>query len=154
MPLSDMISDMINEMPMFESFSDQEKQMFTEMKHSIVGFKNGETIINEGDECTSMFLIIKGACLITKTQDDTTIRLAKIKAGELFGEMSFFTRNPRQTSVIASDDVMVMKMDDDFFEKVDSDVRDKIKNCFIELLIKRLNAMNASIMRTSKLMHA
>ncbi len=146
--------DIIDEMPMFESFSDQEKKMFAEMKHSVVGFKNGETIINEGDESTSMFLLIMGTCLITKTQDNATIRLSKIKAGELFGEMSFFTRNPRQTNVIASDDVMVMKMDDDFFEKVNPDVRDKIKNYFIELLVKRLNAMNASIMRTSRLMRS
>ena len=52
--------DIIDEMPTFESFSDQEKKMFAEMKHSVVGFKNGETIINEGDESTSMFLLIMG----------------------------------------------------------------------------------------------
>lgn len=148
------LTAIINEMPMFESFSDQEKQMFAEMKHSVLGFKKGETIIKEGEDSTSMYLLIKGTCIVTKTQDNMTIRLSKIKTGEFFGEMSFLTSKPRQTNVVAHEDAMVMRMDDDFFAKVDPDVRDKIKNYFIEILIQRLNAMNASILKTSKLMHA
>lgn len=145
--------ELIQEMPMFHYFSDPEKRQFAEMAHSIIGFKNGDTILAEGEESVSMYLILQGACLVTKRQGDTVIRLSKLKAGEIFGEMAFFTRGVRATDVIAAGEVLVMKMDDDFFRKVGPEVKDKIKSYFIELLIKRLNVMNESIMRTSQLIH-
>lgn len=143
--------ELISEMPMFEHFSDEEKKMFAEMKHSVAWFKNGETIISEGEESFSIFLLITGSCFITKKQEDSVLQLSKIKPGELFGEMSFFTKSIRETNVVASGDVTVMKMDEGFFKMVNPDVKDKIKDYFIELLIERLNKMNASIVRISKL---
>ena len=98
--------------------------------------------------------MIQGACLITKTQDKSTIRLSKLKQGELFGEMSFFTQKSRKSNVVANDDVTVLKMDKDFFDKLDPFIRDGIKDYLIELLIRRLDNMNAAIMRISKLMHS
>ena len=52
----------------------------------------------------------------------------------------------------ANEDVTVVEMDDKFFKKANPAVRDKIKNYFIELLISRLDMMNESIMKISKLM--
>lgn len=144
---------LLKEMQMFEQFSRDEIGMIADMKHSVLGFKSGETLIAEGDESFSMFLLISGVCMITKVQDDISVRLAEIRSGELFGEMSFFTKMPRQTNVIAKDDVMVMRMDEDFFKKVDPEVRDKIKNHIIMLLISRLNTMDDSVARTSKFLH-
>jgi len=144
---------LLKEMQMFEQFSRDEIRMIADMKHSVLGFKSGETLIAEGDESFSMFLLISGVCMITKVQDDISVRLAEIRSGELFGEMSFFTKMPRQTNVIAKDDVMVMRMDEDFFKKVDPEVRDKIKNHIIMLLISRLNTMDDSVARTSKFLH-
>ena len=122
------------------------------MEHSVEAFKPGENIITEGELTRSLYLLLQGSCLITKTEDDTKIRLSKLSPGEVFGEMSFFSDKPRQSTVSATEKVKVMKMDDDFFKKVDPDVRDKIKDYLIELLIKRLDNMNAAIMRISKLM--
>ncbi|MFC1515818.1 cyclic nucleotide-binding domain-containing protein [Thermodesulfobacteriota bacterium] len=145
--------EMIKEMPMFESFSEQEKKMFAEMEHSLLEFKNGDTIISDGDKSTSMYLLLKGSGVITKTEDNAKIRLSKLKPGELFGEMSFVSKKPRQSDVIANDDVLVMKIDDDLFNKMNLDIRGKMKNYLIELLIRRLEKMNATIMKLSKLFH-
>jgi CRP-like cAMP-binding protein len=73
---------------------------------------------------------------------------------EMIGGMSFFSDKPRQSSVTAGGDVKVLKMDYDFFEKADSNIRERIKEYLIILLISRLDHMNAAIMRISKLMHA
>ncbi len=150
MPLYEMIKDV----PMFQHFSEEEKKIFARGHHKLLKFKIGEAIITEGDQSSSLYLLISGTCLITKTQDKSTIRLSKLKQGELFGEMSFFTKKPRKSNVIANDDVTVLKMDKEFFAKVDPDIRDGIKNYLIELLIQRLDNMNAAIMRISKLMHS
>ena len=66
--------------------------------------------------------------------------------------MSAFSKKPRQSNVVANDDVLVLKMDDYFFQKVNPDIKDKIKDYLIELLIDRLDNMNAAIMRISRLM--
>ena len=148
------VYETIRSMPMFENLSEKEKKTLAKDEHSLIEFNNGDLIIQEGDESGALYLLIKGSVLITKSSGDSQIRLAKLKAGELFGEMSFFTKNPRQSNVLASENVLVMKMDENFFEKLPSRIRDALKNYFIELLIKRLDDMNDSIMNISKLMRA
>jgi len=143
---------MIDEIPMFERFSDEEKTMLADMDHSLIEFAKDDMIIKEGDDSTSLYMLIKGTSLITKTTDDANIRLSKLRPGEIFGEMSAFSRKPRQSNVVANDDVLVLKMDDDFFHKVNPDIKDKIKDYLIELLIDRLDNMNAAIMKISRLM--
>jgi CRP-like cAMP-binding protein len=146
--------EMIRGMSMFERFSEDEKKAFAEMEHSILEFSKGEDIITEGEAGKSLFLLIEGNCLITKMSDNAKIQLSKLSPGEIFGEMSFFSDKPRQSSVTAREDVKVLKMDDDFFAKAGSNIRESIKEYIIILLINRLDNMNAAIMRISKLMRA
>ncbi|NQT71122.1 MAG: cyclic nucleotide-binding domain-containing protein [Desulfobacteraceae bacterium] len=146
--------EMIGRMSMFEHFSEDEKKAFAEMEHSILEFSQDENIITEGEAGKSLFLLIEGTCLITKTADNAKIQLSKLSPGEIFGEMSFFSEQLRQSSVTAKGDVKVLKMDDDFFKKADSNIRERIKEHLIKLLINRLDNMNAAIMRISKLMRA
>lgn len=139
-------------MPLFENLNEKEKKILAESKHALLEFDKGETIVKEGDCLYSMYLLIKGSVLITKSSADSQIRLAKLKAGEVFGEMSFFSKKPRKSNVVASEKVLVMKMDEEFFNEITPVIRDKMKNYFIDLLIYRLDAMNDSIMTISKLM--
>ncbi|MFC1829162.1 Crp/Fnr family transcriptional regulator [Thermodesulfobacteriota bacterium] len=144
--------ELINDMEMFKTFSEQEKKAFSQMKHSVTKYDKGDLIIEEGDDSVSLYLLLNGSCLITKTESDATIRLSKLKPGEIFGEMSFFSQKPRQSDVVANEKVSVINMDHDFFQQIDPDIRDKIKDFLIKLLISRLDNMNTAIMRISKLM--
>ena len=91
---------------------------------------------------------------MTKTQDDATIRLSKLNPEEIFGEMSFSQQEPRRSNIVANDHVFALKMDDDLFFKMSPEIRAKIKNYFIKLLIKRLDEMNSSIMNIARLMRS
>ena len=140
--------DTINEIPMFNNFTESEKKIFAKLEHSLLGFKKDDVIIREGDTFTSLYLLIKGNVLITKDELNTPI--AKLSQGALFGEMSFFTKKPRYSNVIANDNVLVMKLDKSFLDKVDFAIKDKIKDYLIDLLINRLDAMNESLSKISK----
>ena len=142
--------EIIDKLPIFKHFTDQEKQTVCEMDHTLVEFQKGDLIIEEGDTTKSLFVLMKGSALITKKADDATIRLSKLTPGELFGEMSFFSDAPRRTNVVANDKVIVMKIDESFVEKLDPVLQNKIKDYFIDLLIARLDHMNDSIMTISK----
>jgi len=146
------IYEMIKNMPIFKSFSDSEIKQFAEMDHSIIEYKQGEILTKEGESSTALYLIIKGSVLVTKTRDNAKIRIAKLGPGEIFGEMSFFSKKARNSDITANEEVIVIRMDNDFFQKISPDIKDKTKNYFIELLITRLDMMNDSIMKISKLM--
>ena len=88
------------------------------------------------------------------SSDGEAVTLGEVTEGEIFGEMSFFQKKPRRSNVVANDYVMVLKMDDDLFSKMPASIRDKIKNYFIELLIRRLDEMNSSIMNIARLMRS
>lgn len=140
--------ELIDDMPMFKFFSEKEKKEFVAMEHSLLGFNQDDIIIQEGDAFSSLYLLIKGTILITKTGENTP--LSKLTAGAVFGEMSFLTKKPRFTNVVANEKVLVMKMDDDFFRKVRPEIKDRIKDYLIELLINRLDAMNESLSKISR----
>jgi serine/threonine-protein kinase len=150
MPMA--IYEMIKDMDIFGEFTEDEKKLFSEMDHSVIKYQQGGSITEEGESSTALFLIIKGTVLVTKTRDNAKIRIAKLGPGEIFGEMSFFARKARHSDVAANEEVIVMRMDDKFFQKANPQIRDKLKNYFIELLITRLDVMNESIMKISKLM--
>ena len=147
--------EMIEDMPMFSEFTVRELKSFSKMDHALEKYNKGDMIAKEGEEdLTSIYLILRGNVLIVKQGESSLIRLAKLKPGEIFGEMSYFTKKPRRSGAMANDKVVVLKMDEDFFQKVRPGVRDKVKNYFISLLVNRLDAMNESIMTISKLMRS
>jgi hypothetical protein len=63
--------------------------------------------------------------------------------------MSFFSKKPRYSNVVANETVLVVKMDDNFFRKIDPEIKDKIKNYLIELLVNRLDIMNETLGKIS-----
>jgi CRP-like cAMP-binding protein len=137
----------IQDMAMFKHFTQKEKRMFAEIEHSLLGFNKDDIIIAQGAECSSLYLLIKGTVFITKTGYSTPI--CKLTPGAIFGEMSFFSKKPRHSNVIANESVLVVQMDDTFFRKIDPEIRDKVKNYLIELLVNRLDVMNATLGKIS-----
>jgi len=146
--------DLMISVPFMECFTENEKELFCSIDHSIIEFNKDDIIIEEGSESVSLYLLLKGTAIVTQTSRGKQIQLTKLRPGETFGEMSFFKKKPRSSNVISKGDATVLKMDDEFFNKIDPEVRDKIKNYFIELLIHRLKNMNDQIMTISRMMRS
>ena len=141
--------NMVNKLQMFQYFSNDEKKTFAEeISNAVVHYDVGEIIIHEGAEHGALYLLLQGSVLITKSGYDNIV--AQLSAGDIFGEMSFFTKKPRFSNVIASDEVLAVKMDEAFLGQVKPMIRDKIKNYLIEILMKRLDEMNAALVKISR----
>jgi CRP-like cAMP-binding protein len=140
--------ELIRPMPMFKHFSPEEIKSFAAMTDALHEYNKGDIIIEEGDLMSSLYLLIRGSILITKSGYNTPI--SRLNPGAVFGEMSFLTRKPRYSNVIANDTSLVMKMDDAFFEKISPQLKDKLKDYLIELLINRLDTMNESLSKIAK----
>ncbi len=139
--------EIIQDIKLFKHFTPAEKKLFVDIDHSVLTFNKDDIIIKQGDECSSLYLLMNGTVLITKTGH--SVPICKLTSGAIFGEMSFFTKKPRHSNVIANESVTVVKMDDKFFRKIDPEIRDKIKNYLIELLVNRLDVMNATLGKIS-----
>ena len=140
--------EMINDFPMFAAFSEQEKEDFVSIDHTLLGYKPNDVIIKEGDAFESLYLLLKGTILITRASAKQP--MAELQPGQVFGEISFLSKKPRASSVVAKDTVLVLKMDGKFFANLSPELRDKIKNYLIELLTQRLDTMNAALLKIAQ----
>lgn len=70
-----------------------------------------EALVTFGESGDSMFLILEGSVeVIGKASDGTKVALATLEAGDTFGEMSLVTGEPRNATVRAIGDVMVLEV--------------------------------------------
>ncbi|MGB0732672.1 MAG: Crp/Fnr family transcriptional regulator [Pontibacterium sp.] len=64
-------------------------------------YKDGETIVADGDQGSEMFVIISGAAQAAKLIDGERTILKRFEAGDFFGEMSLLEGQPRSADVVA-----------------------------------------------------
>jgi len=65
---------------------------------TIKKLKNGEVIFKEGEPSGSAYVIVKGSVELTKDSKYGAVLLAKLKQGELFGEMGVIDGSPRSAT--------------------------------------------------------
>ena len=71
-------------------------------------FESGATILNEGESVQSLWIILEGECIVSRQcQPGHERTLAVLKAGDVFGEMSFIRTAPHSASISATTDVTV-----------------------------------------------
>ncbi|MDO8773677.1 MAG: cyclic nucleotide-binding domain-containing protein [Burkholderiaceae bacterium] len=73
--------------------------------------KAGEVVFNEGDIGSSFHVLISGEIVIEKQRGDRVVTLAKINAGECFGEMALVGNPLRTATVRALRDSVTMRFD-------------------------------------------
>ena len=70
----------------------------------------GEVIVRQADTGRTSFLIARGEARVSLGPDDHEV--ARLGAGEVFGEMSWLTGDPRSATVTAACDTLVFELDD------------------------------------------
>ena len=100
-------------------------------------FEKGQYIVNEGDLGKELFMIVKGEVEVIAGGN----KVAVMKAGDGFGEMALIDNQPRSADIVASDDVLVLKMEsDDFLEILKQ--RDEVALGVIRVLTGRIRELN------------
>ncbi len=70
-------------------------------------FKKGAVLIHEGEIANHAYIIVEGRCEVYKCVGSRRLSLRFMGPGEVFGEASVFSAEPRTASVVAVDDVTV-----------------------------------------------
>lgn len=71
--------------------------------------KAGEVVFNERDIGDSFFVLIAGKVVVEKVRNDKVIELARLGAGNCFGEMALVGNHLRSATVRALGDVVTMR---------------------------------------------
>jgi serine/threonine-protein kinase len=68
-------------------------------------YRDGESIITEGERGDKAYIIERGSCDVFKNVADKRVFIRRLGPGDVFGETAVLTREPRTASVVAATDV-------------------------------------------------
>ena len=105
-----------------------------------VRFRAGDTILSEGEDGNTAFLIASGSVEVWVGHGENARTVGTLGAGEVFGEMSLIEPGPRSATVKAvTDTECVVVPYDDFIPSLHSDPEQSIMKC----LVRRLRETNS-----------
>lgn len=88
--------------------------------HSVVHrrFRAGTQILAEGAGVQALWIIIEGECVVSRScGNGNQHELARLKPGDVFGEMSFIRTAPHSANIVAETDVVTCAwMRDDYLK--------------------------------------
>jgi CRP-like cAMP-binding protein len=90
------------------------------MDETVIEFKKGDILFNEGENSKDLYIIQNGIVKIFKQVDGKQLPIALVHSGQFVGELSFFDGKPRSASAEAATDLKVIKLDQ---VKLDREIR-------------------------------
>jgi CRP-like cAMP-binding protein len=104
-------------------------------------FKAGDTIISEGADGNTAFLITSGSVEVSVGEGAKAKALGTLAAGEVFGEMCLIEPGPRSATVKAATDTeCVVTSYDEFIASIQENPERAV--LFMKTLVRRLRQMN------------
>jgi small-conductance mechanosensitive channel/CRP-like cAMP-binding protein len=99
----------LRQQPFFKCLNDEQLDAMLP-RGKVVHFGRGETIIRQGENGDSMFIIVEGEANVLAERNGQARLMATVKAGDCFGEMSLLTGELRSATVVAASDCEVVEI--------------------------------------------
>jgi len=113
-----MYEQLLENMPMFKSLNSYERMNVADALFS-KAFKDGESIILQGDAANCMYFVESGEVTIVREQDGQSKEIKVCSKGDYFGELALLTKKPRAASAYArGDETKCAILDVDAFERL------------------------------------
>jgi CRP-like cAMP-binding protein len=104
-------------------------------------FKAGDTIISEGEDGDTAFLVVSGLVEVSVSNAGKTKTLGTLGPGEIFGEMSLLDPGPRSATVRALGNTECIATSyDEFIASIQEEPQRAAQ--FMRTLVRRLRQMN------------
>jgi branched-chain amino acid transport system substrate-binding protein len=102
---------LLQEIDIFHPFSIEDKQQLSQQM-TVQKFFAGDVVVEQGQQGDSLFIIIEGAVNVQVETDNyqSTIEVARLGAGNFFGEMALLTGAERAATVTAITDTRVYEI--------------------------------------------
>jgi len=107
----------LERVPIFEHLTKYERITISDALES-VSFRNGETIVRQGERGDVFYIIVEGTVKVLKTVDGQERSLGLLNPADYFGEIALLTDQPRAATVLAVGPVKCVKLDRERFNRV------------------------------------
>jgi small-conductance mechanosensitive channel/CRP-like cAMP-binding protein len=127
---------------LFAALSEEDRQ---HLASSLVyaPFAKGEALTKQGAQAHWLYIITKGECSVRVAAKSGEREVAKLAAGQVFGEMSLLTGAERSATVVALTDVECWRLDRAVFKEL-LDRRPEIAEDVAEILAARQTGLDAA----------
>jgi eukaryotic-like serine/threonine-protein kinase len=125
--------DALKKLSFFEGFDDAEIWELLRWA-AWEEYADGQTIIVEGEEDASFFILVEGTVSVRKGERPVTT----LYSGECFGEIGYLARRHRSATVVAAGQVSVLRMTAEHIDRASIGCRVQFQTVFIRTLIERL----------------
>ncbi len=105
--------DLLKSVPLFAGCSKKELEALAGIADEI-DLKDGSVLTREGQAGREFFVLIEGAVAVTQGDDE----IARLEAGDWFGEIALLTKATRTATVTATTPVRVLVVTDRAFRQV------------------------------------
>ncbi|MGK7390501.1 MAG: MFS transporter [Candidatus Cyclobacteriaceae bacterium M2_1C_046] len=105
-----------------------------------ISYKKDDLIVQKNEIGTCMYIIYSGSVLI----HDGDFKLAELKEGNFFGELSLLDTEPRSASVTALEDSLLLRIDQQAFYEIMADRMEVIRE-MMKILCQRLRKQNVEV---------
>src|SRR6267142_1146535 len=95
------LSSVLRHVEIFQTLGEEEREAVASRLERR-RFRGGETVFKEGDPSDGLYVVHSGEISVVAEGGGGRRVLARLGAGECFGEMSLLTGEPRSTSVYAT----------------------------------------------------
>jgi len=114
----------------------------------------GAEIVREGTDGQSLFVVVAGLFEVLRTAGGGETRLARLGAGDVFGEMSLLTGAPRSATVRAMTDAVVLEIVKEMLDPVlalQPDAVEEMSRLQADRMANNLNALAFTPMEREEL---
>jgi CRP-like cAMP-binding protein len=109
---------MLSRIGLFNSLSEEESDVLADTL-LFAPFAKGEIMTRQGAEAHWLYIMASGeAAVRLSVEDDLEEEVARLQAGDFFGERSLLTGEPRSATVVAETDVECWRLDKEAFREL------------------------------------
>ena len=103
--------------PLFKDFDPTERKAIVE-KFRMRQAANGEVIVAEGKVSDGLYVVLHGVVEVKARKNKEPIELARLKEGDIFGEMSLLTRNSAAATVTSVGNSILLRLPRESFQEL------------------------------------
>jgi CRP-like cAMP-binding protein len=103
--------------PLFKGFDPAERKTIVE-KFRMKQAEDGEVLINEESDSDGLYVVLHGAVQVSKNDGAAAVALARLKEGDIFGEMSLLTRKPAAATVTSLGNSILLRLPRESFQEL------------------------------------
>ena len=115
-------------------------------------YKDGETIVEEGMQSRTMYVIQGGKVKVVKNDKGNETVLALLGEGDIFGEMSLFDSSPRSATIKAVGEARVLAIEyEGLLKRIKMDPTLALR--IIKQMCQRIRDLNGRLISAQRTMH-